>query len=46
MFTICTDVESDIFMDCAGRAKRRQRFSNILKFPKSGVALCLPPQSK
>ena len=37
------------FFDCAGRAKRRQRFSmeQLHRWPRfqSGVALRLPPQS-
>ena len=35
-------------LDCAGKAKRRRRFSHALTFSpkKSGVALRFPPQSK
>jgi hypothetical protein len=37
------------FLDCAGRAQRRQRFHRVNQpeiFFQSGVALRLPPQSK
>jgi len=35
-------------LDCAGKAKRRRRFSRALTFSqkKSGVALRFPPHSK
>jgi len=33
-------------LECAGKAKRRQRLSTAIEHSESGVALRLPPQSK